>query len=68
MLLAQIQSEQPPIPLYSPEEPTSTVDELLEAALQEDLSAHEKLQELATQSNPEALQALEFLKEWNLFQ
>ena len=68
MLLAQIHSEQPPTPLHSPKEPTSTVDELLEATLQEDLSAHQKLQELAAQSNPEALQALEFLKEWNLFQ
>ena len=67
MLLAQIHSEQPPTP-HLHEEPTFTVDELLEAALQEDLSANEKLQELATQSNPEALQALEFLKEWNLFQ
>ena len=67
MLLAQIQSEQPPT-LHPPKEPTFTVDELLEAALQEDLSAHEKLQKLATQNNPEALQALEFLKEWNLFQ
>ena len=67
MLLAQIHSEQPPTP-HLHEEPTFTVDELLEAALQEDLSANEKLQELATQSNPEALEALEFLKEWNLFQ
>ena len=68
MLLAQIHSEQPPTLLHSPEEPTFTVDELLEAALHEDLSAHQKLQELAAQNNPEALQALEFLKEWNLFQ
>ena len=55
MLLAQIHSEQPPTPLHSPKEPTFAVDELLEAALHEDLSAHQKLQELAAQNNPEAL-------------
>ena len=56
MLLAQIHSEQPPTPLHSPEAPTFTVDELLEAALQEDhpdvLKYKESLDESLTKTNP----------------